>query len=63
MDKALPSGGRDCGFESRLGLALFLREGSVFYIRERERERERERKRKRERKKSPKKEKRWLLPE
>jgi hypothetical protein len=26
MDKALPSGGRDCGFESRLGL---------FYIRER----------------------------
>jgi hypothetical protein len=22
MDKALPSGGRDCGFESRLGLPL-----------------------------------------
>ena len=22
MDKALPSGGRDCGFESRLGLFL-----------------------------------------
>ena len=23
MDKALPSGGRDCGFESRLGLPFF----------------------------------------
>jgi hypothetical protein len=23
MDKALPSGGRDCGFESRLGLFCF----------------------------------------
>ena len=23
MDKALPSGGRDCGFESRLGLVFF----------------------------------------
>ena len=22
MDKALPSGGRDCGFESRLGLSF-----------------------------------------
>ena len=24
MDKALPSGGRDCGFESRLGLFNFV---------------------------------------
>ena len=24
MDKALPSGGRDCGFESRLGLGIFV---------------------------------------
>ncbi len=24
MDKALPSGGRDCGFESRLGLHFFI---------------------------------------
>ena len=24
MDKALPSGGRDCGFESRLGLIFLL---------------------------------------
>ena len=25
MDKALPSGGRDCGFESRLGLFFQMR--------------------------------------
>ena len=28
MDKALPSGGRDCGFESRLGLFYYMSDHS-----------------------------------
>ena len=29
MDKAFPSGGRDCGFKSRLGLYFMFQEGAL----------------------------------
>jgi hypothetical protein len=33
MDKALPSGGRDCGFESRLGLFLVQKDNVAEWLR------------------------------